>query len=54
MIQHHKSSIYHPQENGTVEAFKKILVKGITKICSANRDDWDGGYQLHYGPIVLL
>jgi hypothetical protein len=31
---HQKSTPYHPQENGTMEAFNKIL-------CSVNRDDWD-------------
>ena len=41
MIQHHKNIPYHPQENGTFETFNKILEKGLTKICSANRDDWD-------------
>lgn len=39
MIQHHRSNSYHPQENGTFEAFNKILEKGLTKICSANRDE---------------
>jgi len=39
LIQHHKSSPYHPQANGTVEAFNKIMDKGLTKVCCANRED---------------
>ena len=40
-VQHKKSTPYHPQENGTVEAFKKILETALTKVCNANRYDWD-------------
>ena len=40
-VQHHKSTPYHPQENGTVEAFNKILETALTKVCNANHDNWD-------------
>jgi len=39
MVQHNKSSSYHPQANSAVEAFNKILEKGLMKVISANRDD---------------
>ena len=38
-IQHKKSTPYHPQENGTVEAFNKVLEHALTKVCNENHDD---------------
>lgn len=40
-IAHLKTSSYHPQANGAVESFNKTLVKGLTKICNRDKNDWD-------------
>jgi hypothetical protein len=48
LIQHDKSNCNHPQVNGTVEVFEKILERGLTKVCCINREDWDDRV-----PIVL-
>ena len=39
LIDHHRTSAYHPQTNGAVESFNKTLTKESTKICNMDKDD---------------
>ena len=41
LIDHHRTSTYHPQANGAIESFNITLTKGLTKICNMDMDDWD-------------
>jgi hypothetical protein len=41
IIQDNKTNPYHPQVNGTIESFNKILDHGTTKVCNTNPNDYD-------------
>ena len=47
-VYHKKSTPYHPQVNGTIEAYNKILENVLTKIYNVQWNDWDV-----FIPIVL-
>ena len=40
-IDHRRITAYHLQSNDVIEAFNKTLTKGLTKLCSTDKYDWD-------------
>ena len=48
MIHHQTSTPYHPQTNGTIVAFNKVLDNALRKVCNVTHDNWD-----EHVPIVL-
>ncbi|KAH9311571.1 hypothetical protein KI387_026606, partial [Taxus chinensis] len=41
MVAHHKTTPYHPQANGTAEAFNKNLSHTLTKFVMWEDNDWN-------------
>lgn len=53
-IYHQKSMPYHPQANGTMKSFNKILDNALKKFFNAQRNDWDVRVPACYGLIELV
>lgn len=43
------TSTYHPQTNGQIERFNRVILERLLHYVGARQDDWDE----HLGPIVL-
>lgn len=43
------TSTYHPQTNGQIERFNRVILERLLHYVNARQDDWDE----HLGPIVL-
>ena len=48
-IRHIKSTVYHPQSQGTLERFHQTLKNMLRAFCTSEEKDWDEGV-----PLLLL
>ena len=51
-IQHRITTPYHPQENGVVKAFNKILENALTKVCNTRRMIGTRKFLQYYGHVA--
>jgi transposase InsO family protein len=40
-VKHRLSTAYHPQTNGLVEQFNRMLCEALAKYANEHKDDWD-------------
>ena len=51
-IQHRRTTPYHPQENGVVKAFNKILENALTKVYNTRRMIGTRKFLQYYGHVA--